>query len=157
MELYDNATFLEKAQEVKLNLSVRQLVEEAIRNGEGTLTDKGSLRVETGKHTGRSPKDKFIVDAASTHDKVSWSNNQPCSEETFDRLYKKMVAYVQEHRLYATDVYAGADTKYRLRVRMYHGIRLAPVICAAAFYRLHRTGKRYSPRFYGGLPAGFKS
>ena len=53
MELYDNATFLQQAREVKLNLSVRQLVEEAIRSGEGTLTDKGSLRVETGKHTGR--------------------------------------------------------------------------------------------------------
>ena len=118
MELYDNATFLQQAREVKLNLSVRQFVEEAIRSGEGTLTDKGSLRVETGKHTGRSPKDKFIVDSATTHAKVSWSNNQPCSEATFSRLYKKMVAYAGSHRLYATDVHAGADSKYRLRVRV---------------------------------------
>ena len=156
MELYDNATFLEKAQEVKLNLSVRQLVEEAIRNGEGTLTDKGSLRVETGKHTGRSPKDKFIVDAASTHDKVSWSNNQPCSEETFDRLYKKMVAYVQEHRLYATDVYAGADTKYRLRVRVITEYAWHQLFARQLFIDYIELEKDI-PRFYGGLPAGFKS
>ena len=56
------------AGEVKVNLSVHQLVEEAIKNGEGILTDNGSLRVATGKHTGRSPKDKFIVDSPSTHD-----------------------------------------------------------------------------------------
>ena len=117
MKTQTDKDFLQHAGEVKVNLSVHQLVEEAIKNGEGILTDKGSLRVATGKHTGRSPKDKFIVDSPSTHDKVSWSNNQPCSPETFDKLYRKMQAYVENHRVYMTDVYAGADSKYRLRVR----------------------------------------
>lgn len=105
------------SKEAIYNLSVRQLVEEAIRNGEGTLTDKGSLRVETGKHTGRSPRDKFIVDTPVTHDVVSWSNNQPCTLATFNKLYKKMQDYLAGHKVYITDVYAGADTQYRLRVK----------------------------------------
>jgi phosphoenolpyruvate carboxykinase (ATP) len=117
MANYSADDLLHEAKEVLPNWSVRQLVEAAIKSGEGTLTDKGSLRVLTGKHTGRSPKDKFIVDSASTHAKVSWSNNQPCSEETFAKLYAKMKAYIKTHKVYATDVYAGADTKYRLRVR----------------------------------------
>lgn len=99
------------------DLTREELVEEALKNKEGRLSDKGALRVETGKHTGRSPKDKFIVDDEITHDEICWSNNQPCSKETFDRLYKRMLAYAKEHKMYVTDVYAGADAAYRLPVR----------------------------------------
>lgn len=109
--------FLRNAKKIVKDLSIRELVEEAIRNGEGTLSDKGALRVVTGKHTGRSPKDKFIVDSPSTHDIVSWANNQPCTPETYDKLYKKMKDYVKTHKVYVTDVYAGADNKYRQRVK----------------------------------------
>ena len=99
------------------DLPREELVQEALNNGEGVLADEGALCVVTGKHTGRSPKDKFFVDDENTHDEICWHNNQPCSKETFDKLYKKMLDYIKEHRTYVTDVYAGADPKYRLPVR----------------------------------------
>lgn len=117
MDKYGPNDLLQQAKQIDRNLSVHQLVEEAVRNGEGMLTDKGSLRVTTGKHTGRSPKDKFIVDSPSVHEKISWGTNQPCSQETFARLYAKMADYIRKNRVYVTDVYAGADNKYRQRVR----------------------------------------
>ena len=108
---------LAEAKEVVRDLSVRELIEEAIRNGEGTFSDTGALRVTTGTHTGRSPKDKFIVDTPLTHDVVSWTNNQPCSQETFDRIYAKCEAYIKTHRVYVNNVKAGADPKYQIRVK----------------------------------------
>lgn len=100
-----------------MNLTREELVKEALANKEGLLSDKGALRVETGKHTGRSPKDKFIVDDELTHEDICWTNNQPCSPATFHKLYKKMLAYAASHKMYVTDVYAGADPAYRLPVR----------------------------------------
>ncbi|WP_405380142.1 phosphoenolpyruvate carboxykinase (ATP) [Phascolarctobacterium sp.] len=98
------------------DLSREELVEEALANGEGVLAANGALRVVTGKRTGRSPKDKFFVDDAVTHDELCWENNLPCSKATFDRLYAKMLAYAADHKMYVTDVYAGADPRYRLPV-----------------------------------------
>ena len=72
-----SAGLLAEAKETVRDLSVRELIEEAVRNGEGTFSDRGALRVTTGTHTGRSPKDKFIVDTPLTHDVVNWDNNQP--------------------------------------------------------------------------------
>ena len=71
---------LAEAKEVVRDLSVRELIEASIRNGEGTFSDRGALRVTTGTHTGRSPKDKFIVDTPLTHDIVNWDNNQACTK-----------------------------------------------------------------------------
>lgn len=109
--------FLAGARKVSYDLSTVELIEEALSNKEGVLSDKGALCVSTGKHTGRSPKDKFIVDTPAVHSKISWSNNAPCSEETFNRLYAKMKKYAVEHQLYVTDVYAGADPEHRLQVK----------------------------------------
>lgn len=109
--------FLSGARHIIYDLSVAELVSAAVENREGVLSDKGALCVKTGKHTGRSPKDKFIVDAPEVHDKISWSNNTPCSEATFDHLYEKMKKYAKDHPLYVTDVYAGADPANRLPVR----------------------------------------
>lgn len=112
-----SAGLLAEAKETVRDLSVRELIEEAIRNGEGTFSDRGALRVTTGTHTGRSPKDKFIVDTPLTHDVVNWNNNQPCSQETFDRLYAKCEQYIKTHRVYVKNVKAGADPKYQIRVK----------------------------------------
>ncbi|MDD4321018.1 MAG: phosphoenolpyruvate carboxykinase (ATP) [Acidaminococcaceae bacterium] len=112
-----SVAFLENAKMVVKDLSIRELIEEAVRNGEGTFSQNGALRVITGKHTGRSPNDKFIVDTALTHDTVCWSNNKPCSPDTFARLYAKMRDFVKTHKVYVTNLYAGADEKYSLRVK----------------------------------------
>jgi len=112
-----SADILSVARRVAHDLSVVELIEEAVRNQEGILSDKGALCVTTGKHTGRSPKDKFIVDTPAVHDLISWTNNTPCSEDTFNRLYAKMRKYAVDHQLYVTDVYAGADPQNRLQVK----------------------------------------
>ena len=79
------------------NVSVPYLVEEALLNGEGVLSDKGALCVETGKYTGRSPKDKFIVDSPAVHDKINWGSvNVPISVEKFESIKGKMLAYLQD-------------------------------------------------------------
>ncbi|WP_232696757.1 phosphoenolpyruvate carboxykinase (ATP) [Brevibacillus daliensis] len=100
------------------NLAVSKLIEEAIKRGEGVLTDKGALNALTGKFTGRSPKDKFIVDEASVHDKIDWNNNKAISSEHFERLYSEVLAYLEEKDLFVFDGFAGADTAYRLPIRV---------------------------------------
>jgi len=110
------------------NLTPPELYEEAIKNGEAILTDDYALRVLTGKYTGRSPHDKFIVDQPSVHDNIDWGDiNQPISEDVFDNLFKKATDYLSDKKLYVKDCYAGADKKYQLNVRVvseaaYHGL-----------------------------------
>jgi phosphoenolpyruvate carboxykinase (ATP) len=101
------------------NLPVAQLIEHALVRQEGILASNGALCVRTGKYTGRSPKDKFIVDEPSIHDDIDWNKvNVPISVENFDRLYERMLAYVQGKELYVFDGYVGADPSYRLGVRV---------------------------------------
>lgn len=104
------------------NLSVPELVEHALARGEGILASNGALCVQTGKYTGRSPGDKFIVDEPGIRDEVDWNKvNVPIAAEKFDLLYKRMLAYVQGRELYVFDGYVGADPKYRLGVRVITG------------------------------------
>ena len=94
-----------------------RLVETAIENREGHLLHNLALAVRTG-HTGRSPKDRFIVDDASTRDSVLWNaTNQPISEQDFDGLFKRVQQYIRAYSVHVQDVYAGADERYRIPVR----------------------------------------
>ncbi|MGK7874807.1 MAG: phosphoenolpyruvate carboxykinase (ATP) [Xenococcaceae cyanobacterium] len=105
--------------QVYRNLSVPQLVEHALARGEGQLADNGALVVETGKYTGRSPKDRFIVDEPSSRDEIDWNQyNVPISENNFQRLYRKVLSYVQGRDLYIFDGYVGSDPMYRFGVRV---------------------------------------
>ena len=75
------------------NLKPAQLVEEALRRGEGTLSNTGALVVKTGKYTGRSANDKFIVDTPAVHDDIAWGKvNRPISKEAFYGVYNKVIA-----------------------------------------------------------------
>lgn len=101
------------------NVSVPYLVEEALLNGEGVLSDKGALCVETGKYTGRSPRDKFIVDSPAVHDKINWGSvNVPISVEKFESIKGKMLAYLQDKDLYVFDGLAGANRMYTKKFRI---------------------------------------
>jgi phosphoenolpyruvate carboxykinase (ATP) len=101
------------------NLSVPQLIEHALVRQEGILASNGALCVRTGKYTGRSPKDKFIVDEPDIHDEIDWNKvNVPIPIEKFDRLYERMLAYVQGKELYVFEGFVGADPNYRLSVRV---------------------------------------
>ena len=101
------------------NMPTAALYEEAIRRGEARICHLGPLVVETGKHTGRAAKDKFIVEEPSSKDKIAWGEiNRPMTEEAFERLHRKVVAYFQNRDTYVMDVYAGADERYRLPCRV---------------------------------------
>ena len=101
------------------NPSIPFLVEEAIKNKEGHLSDKGALVVETGKYTGRSPDDKFIVDTQAVHEKISWGKiNVPISEDKFFALKAKLLDYLRDKTLYVFDGFAGADRKYTKNFRI---------------------------------------
>ncbi len=108
-----------KVKEAHWNLSQSELIEETLKSGEGVLTSTGALMCDTGKFTGRSPKDRFVVKDAKTEDSVWWGNiNIPFSEENFDKLYQKMVAFIEDKKVYVREAYAGADKTHRLRVRV---------------------------------------
>lgn len=105
--------------EVYRNLSIPVLVEKAIARGEGTLADNGALVVYTGKYTGRSPDDKFIADDPSVHDQIDWNKqNVAITPEKFDKIYKRMCAYLQNREIFVFDGYAGADPTYRAKFRI---------------------------------------
>ena len=105
--------------EIYRNLPVAILTEKALARGEGTLSNTGALVVKTGKYTGRSANDKFIVDTPAVHDEIAWGKvNRPIDEATYDAIYSKVVAYLQNREIFVFDGFAGADKKYMQRFRI---------------------------------------
>lgn len=101
------------------NLTTPMLYEESIRRHEGVMAHLGPLLVRTGDHTGRSPKDKFIVRDPELEDEIWWGpNNRPLQRSQYDRIRAKMLAYIQNQDLFVFDGYAGADPEYRMPVRV---------------------------------------
>ncbi len=99
-------------------LSVPHLVEAALHRNEGVLAANGSLVVTTGKYTGRSPQDRFIVDVPAIHHHVDWGSvNLPISENVFNRVLSRMTSYLAEKDLFIFDGFAGADQHYALSIR----------------------------------------
>ncbi|PLS01998.1 phosphoenolpyruvate carboxykinase (ATP) [Neobacillus cucumis] len=106
--------------QVQVQLSVPQLVEKVLERKEGTLTSTGAVCVTTGKYTGRSPQDKFIVLEESTKNKIAWgTTNQPISEEIFTGLYHKVLDYLRrKDEFFVFKGFAGADKKSRLPIQV---------------------------------------
>jgi phosphoenolpyruvate carboxykinase (ATP) len=102
------------------NPTTALLYEHALRRGEGRIGEGGPLVVDTGKHTGRSPKDKFVVREPSSEDRIWWGDvNQELSEEHFDGLREKVTAQLgNAAALYVIDAFAGADPAHRIGVRV---------------------------------------
>ncbi len=103
------------------------LIEKSILRGEGTLGKGGSLLVETGKHTGRSPKDKFVVKTSSVEDTIWWESNPPMEPAAFDVLHADMLEHMKGREYFVQDLYGGADPEHRLDVRVvtelaWHGL-----------------------------------
>ena len=100
-------------------LTAPSLVAESLRRGEGRLSVDGSLMVETGVHTGRSVRDKFVVDEPSVTKDIWWGAiNQRYAPERFALLKARAQAYLQGQELFTQDLYAGADPENRVRVRL---------------------------------------
>ena len=105
--------------EIYRNLTPAQLTEHALRRGEGTLSNTGALVVKTGKYTGRSANDKFIVDTPAVHDDIAWGKvNRPITKERFDAIYSKVIAYLQNREIFVFDGFAGADPQYTKAFRV---------------------------------------
>ena len=103
---------------VNWNLGSASLYEEAVRRGEGKVSAGGALVVETGQHTGRSAKDKYIVREPGSENNIWWANNTEMSQAQFAQLEKEITEYLGNQELFVADLYAGADPAYRLNVRV---------------------------------------
>src|SRR5690348_10270897 len=103
---------------VHRNLGHVELLELAVRTGEGCLASSGAFVVETGAHTGRSVRDKFTVRDAGTESQVWWDNNAPMSPANFEVVYQDFLAHAAKLELYVEDLYAGADAGHRLNARV---------------------------------------
>src|SRR5437899_13011525 len=101
------------------NLSSATLAEQSIRRGETQLASNGAIVGETGKRTGRSPKDKFIVKDSVSADKVNWGAvNQPFTPEQFDALYARVLDFLGTKDIFVQQLFAGTDPKYRLPIQV---------------------------------------
>lgn len=110
---------LDKVSDIRYQLSPAELVEFAVCNQEGTLSDSGALVVDTGEFTGRSPKDRFIVADAITENTVWWGDiNIPISADQFENLFKKITDSLANKAIYVRDAYVCANLKYRLSLRV---------------------------------------
>ncbi|RJL18007.1 phosphoenolpyruvate carboxykinase [Paracoccus siganidrum] len=112
---------------VYYNLLEPALMTEAVARGEGKLGLGGTFLVSTGAHTGRSPKDKFVVRTPDVEDTIWWDNNKPMSPEAFDRLHQDMLAHMKGRDYFVQDLFGGADPAERLDVRIitelaWHGL-----------------------------------
>ena len=135
----DTASTLEtllKSNKVHRNLHSGILVEHAVRRGEGLLADNGALVAYTGKYTGRTPKDKFTVKDPVTAELVNWGDvNIAFDPEKFDALFEKVVASLRGKELFVQDLYAGADSKYRLPIRVINEYAWHNLFVRALFVR----------------------
>jgi phosphoenolpyruvate carboxykinase (ATP) len=104
-------------EQIHRNLPVSRLVELALQRGEAQLAEGGALQVTTGKYTGRSPKDKFVVQRGA--DAVDWGKvNQPIAPERFDALLARMFDHMHGRELFILDAFAGADPAHQLPIRI---------------------------------------
>ena len=112
---------LNNVSKIHRNLNVDNLIDEILKNKEGVISSTGAPIVDTGKFTGRSPKDKYIVDEPSSNSQIWWGQvNQKIDEKVFDELFSKIVDYYNSdpNDTYMFDGYAGFDPKYSINVRI---------------------------------------
>ncbi len=110
---------LENLGEIHYNLNAANLYEHSLELGEAAIAKHGALIVDTGPITGRSAKDKALVEEPSSKDHVWWGEvNKPFTPENYKKLKRRLFAYLQNMDVYVQDCFAGADAKYRLPVRI---------------------------------------
>ena len=122
---------------VKEQLSVAQLVEKATSRGEAILTADGAVAAKTGKYTGRSPKDKYMVKEESSQHKIDWGKvNRPISSEVFESLYVKVVDYLKsKDEVFVFNGFAGADESARLSIKVVNEYAWHNLFCHQLFIR----------------------
>lgn len=146
--------------EVYYNLSMPELYELVVRRKEGILAENGPIVVYTGKYTGRSPNDKFIVKSKSTKDKVWWGkDNKPIDPDQFEALEKQVIAYFQNRDIFVRDCYVGADPKHRMPLRVITDTAWANLFARNQFIRESSTKNlaSFKPQFTVLQAPGFKA
>ena len=111
-------SYLKQAKKIHLNNTAAELMQLASVYNEGILTVDGSFSVDTGKHTGRSPKDKHIIADEATLDNVWWENNAKIERDKFNLLENDMLDHMNGKNLFIQDLYAGTDPKEKIKVRI---------------------------------------
>jgi phosphoenolpyruvate carboxykinase (ATP) len=125
-----------KTNKVHRNLHSAPLVEHAVRKGEGYLADNGAFAAYTGKYTGRTPKDRFMVKDSMTADTVNWGEvNQPFDPAKFDAFFEHVLEYMRGRELFVQDLHAGADPAYRLPIRVINDQAWQNLFVRALFIR----------------------
>ena len=101
------------------NLPPEELVEQAVQRGEAVLSEDGAVIARTGKHTGRSPHDKFLVKEPESEGNVWWGDiNRPFDPAQFDALHEKLASHLEDKEVFVQDCFGGADPNHRLPVRI---------------------------------------
>ena len=118
------------------NLPIDQLLKIAVENNEGTIASYGALVVTTGKRTGRSPADKFIVDDAITHDSVNWNNDsQPIEQEKFTKLWQESENYIKDKNIFTADMHVGASEQHYQPVHVENEFAWHNIFCQSLFIK----------------------
>jgi phosphoenolpyruvate carboxykinase (ATP) len=126
----------ENKKTVYLNLPPKTLLNTSLARGEGILANNGALSVTTGHRTGRSPKDRFIVQDNSTLNEVDWgTTNQPVSSECFDKLWQRAQNYLKSHTHFISNLAVGADEIYQIPVTVITDLAWHQLFCYYAFIR----------------------
>ncbi len=119
LSIVESVRALAVGPQVHANMQVAQLVETALLRGEGRMAANGAFVATTGPRTGRSPRDKFIVDDEVTHATVNWGRvNQPIEPKRFDALLERVLVHMAERDVFVQDLDSGADPAYRLPIRI---------------------------------------
>ena len=127
---------LKTTSNIHYQLSPDELAIQTVALNQGQLCDTGALVINTGEFSGRSPDDKFIVKDAITENTVNWNNfNIPTEPEYFDKLYSKMMAYLEPKEIWVRDCYACADPAYRLNIRVINENPWSNLFAANMFLR----------------------
>jgi phosphoenolpyruvate carboxykinase (ATP) len=119
------------------------LYEQAVMRDEGQIAEDGPIVVTTGKYTGRTPKDKYIVDEPSSREHIWWDGNQSITPEQFDQLHRLVTNHLDGKELYVQDCFVGADTRYQLKVRIITEMAWHNLFVRNMFIR-HEAGAMHS-------------
>lgn len=155
--MMNSSIILNGASKVHLNLTTSELIEISLARKEGLLTADGALRVATGKYTGRSPNDKFIVDSSAVHNEIAWGSNKPFTEQNFEQLYNRMLAYMENRELFVFDGFAGADERYHINARFINEFAWQNLFIHQLLVRQDSIDKEFHPDFEICCMPGFKA
>jgi phosphoenolpyruvate carboxykinase (ATP) len=150
---------LTQSKDVHYQLPPDELTAQTLARGEGVLNDTGALIINTGKFTGRSPKDKFTVKDALTADTVHWNDfNIPVDEKYFHQLKSKMLAYLADKEIWVRDCFACADPNYRLSLRVVNENPWSNLFCYNMFIRPSEAQlENFTPQWHIIQAPGFKA